>query len=232
VDLVDGDPILKEHSFSGSRSANNPNIPSSSNPEFSRLEKERNPLTTSIPSIEDDRKYSDKRKHTSKVESYSEVMARLESEKNKKLVRITIGNRTYVLENLNPGDVYQLEQQLANKMYENIRSNKNDVSQIAEQTPVAESAIQQCKDHVFYNKHRLDSYELLGEPVEYGRFDPNLQQALAWERFKNGQATPQDLEWARHEILESRYEARFNAGYRDSHAYAQKYANGAPWTDE
>jgi len=92
--------------------------------------------------------------------------------------------------------------------------------------------VQKCKDHIFYNKHLLDQYEKLGDPSEYRRFDPNLKQALAWQRFKDGTPTEKDIEWLRYEFLEQRYELENNAGYRDSHKYAQSHYDGNPWIEE
>lgn len=88
------------------------------------------------------------------------------------------------------------------------------------------------KKHIFFNIHRLDHYEELGEPVEYKRFDPDLQQALSWKRLTDGVASLEDREWLDHEFQEQKYELENNAGYRESHAYAQKLYNGNPWTDE
>lgn len=168
-------------------------------------------------------------KQQPKSKNYSDIMDELEAQKDKKNVQITVGNKTYELKNQYNEGALTLQDDLAGQMYKNIRKDKNDVAVIAERNTLDPKSVQRCKDHVFHNEHYLDLYEDLGEPGEYARFDPNLQQALAWERFKNGVPTPQDREWLRHELCESVYETRHNAGYRESHAYAQNRADGNPW---
>lgn len=42
----------------------------------------------------------------------------------------------------------------------------------------------------------------------------------------------EDIEWLRHEFVEQAYEFKNNAGYRDSHKYAQNRYNGDPWIEE
>ena len=69
----------------------------------------------------------------------------------------------------------------------------------------------------------------MGEPAEYGRFDPNLQQALAWQGFKDEIPTDKDVEWLRHEYVEQAYESKNKSGYKESHEYAQRRFNGNPW---
>ena len=81
------------------------------------------------------------------------------------------------------------------------------------------------------NEHVLDRYVSLGQEAEIKRFDPDLKQALAWERLKQGKALPQDLEWVHHELTEREYELRNNAGYEESHKFAQNLFNGNPWDE-
>lgn len=53
---------------------------------------------------------------------------------------------------------------------------------IAKNTGYKTENIQKCKDHIFYNDHKLDRYEALGEPVEIRRLDADEDQASAWKR--------------------------------------------------
>ena len=54
----------------------------------------------------------------------------------------------------------------AEEKYESIRDSKTDVDAIAKNTGYKSKNIQKCKNHLFYDIHRLDRYESLGEPVE------------------------------------------------------------------
>lgn len=67
------------------------------------------------------------------------------------------------------------------------------------------------------------------EPVEYKRFDPNLQQALAWLRLESGTHTPNDVSWVKHEGAEQHHELKYNSGYSEAHNGAQSIADGDPW---
>ena len=91
--------------------------------------------------------------------------------------------------------------------------------------------IQKCKNHLFYETHRLDRYESLGEPVEIKRFDANENQAKAWKRLEEGTHTKEDLTWLKHEKAEQQYEQKHDAGYSESHEKAESHWSGTPWTN-
>lgn len=55
--------------------------------------------------------------------------------------------------------------------------------------------IQEYKEHVFYNAHKLHRYKDLGEPVENKRFDTYETRARAWKRLEEGTHTKEDLTW-------------------------------------
>ena len=61
----------------------------------------------------------------------------------------------------------------AEEKYESIRKSKTDVDDIAKNTEYKSTNIQKCKSHLFYDIHRLDRYESLGELVEIKQFDAN-----------------------------------------------------------
>jgi len=90
----------------------------------------------------------------------------------------------------------------AEEKYESIRNSKTDVDAIAKNTGYKSKNIQKCKNHLFYDTHRLDRYESLGEPVEIKRFDANENQARAWKRLEEGTHTKEDLTWLKHEKAE------------------------------
>ena len=78
---------------------------------------------------------------------------------------------------------------------ESIRNSKTDVDAIAKNTGYKSKNIQKCKTHLFYDIHRLDRYESLGEPIEIKRFDANENQAKALKRLEKGTHTKEDLTW-------------------------------------
>jgi hypothetical protein len=90
----------------------------------------------------------------------------------------------------------------AEEKYESIRNSKTDVDAIAKNTGYKSKNIQKCKNHLFYDIHRLDRYESLGEPVEIKRFDANENQARAWKRLEEGTHSKEDLTWLKHEKAE------------------------------
>ena len=102
---------------------------------------------------------------------------------------------------------------------------------IAKNTGYKSKNIQKCKNHLFYDIHRLDRYESLGEPVEIKRFDANENQARAWKRLEKGTHTKEDLTWLKHEKAESWYEQKHDAGYSESHEKAENHWSGTPWTN-
>ena len=99
-----------------------------------------------------------------------------------------------------------------NQKYEDIRKSKTNVEAISKNTGYKEENIQKCKNHLFYDTHKLDRYE----PTEIKRFDPNENQANAWH-------TKEDLIWFKHDKTEYWYEKRHKAGYSESHEAAQKH---------
>lgn len=112
----------------------------------------------------------------------------------------------------------------AEEKYESIRNSKTDVDAIAKNTGYKSKNIQKCKNHLFYDIHRLDPYESLGEPVETKRFDANENQARAWKRLEEGTYIKEDLTWLKHEKAEQWYELKHDAGYSESHEKAVRYS--------
>ena len=107
-------------------------------------------------------------------------------------------------------------------MYDNIRSDTNDVALIADKTGLKEKNIKNN------DEHRLDRHG----PEEIKKFDPYLEQSLAWERLKDGKGTEQDMEWLKHETAERHHEKKFNTTYTPAHDRAQAIHDGHPWDPE
>lgn len=70
-------------------------------------------------------------------------------------------------------------------IYDGIRSNGADVAAIAKNTGLPEMRIARIKDHVFFNKHQLDS--------GLRRFDADIEMANSWSRLTQGDFVKSDL---------------------------------------
>lgn len=148
---------------------------------------------------------------------------------NKRTIDVQIGSEIYTFKKPNLSvELYELEDLLAEKIYESIRDTENDVFKIADNVDFTLTQVRQIKDHVFYKNHYLDRYD----EVEYKRFDPNLKQALAWKRCVAGVHNQYDMTWLKHEFVEQDYETKNNATYKPSHLFAQNLYNGDPWPKE
>ena len=166
------------------------------------------------------------------TKSYSEIKHELEIKQHQKTVKIDVAGKTYMIENADRMGVDQLENKLAEQMYNSIRDNHKDISDIAGNLGFKADNIKNVKDHVFYNEHVLDRYAHLGDDPVVQRFDPDLKQALAWKRFEIGEHTPEDMEWLKHEYAERFIESTYDAGYTESHDRAQSRFDGNPWNDD
>ncbi|MEK4005437.1 hypothetical protein [Paenibacillus sp. FSL H3-0333] len=116
---------------------------------------------------------------------------------------------------------YMRQEDAAINMYKDFKIMKNDTSDIAKNTGWKEADIQQIKNHLFIEKHKFDNGEVR-------LFDPNYQQALAWERLMKGNYNKNDISLLNHELFESKYMKKHGASYEQGHAEAQKYYN---WSD-
>ena len=120
---------------------------------------------------------------------------------------------------------------MTNQLYDEIRESDTYISDITKNLNCKADNIKTIKDHIFNNKHLLDKYASLGEEPEYQRFDPNLQQALAWKRLQTNVYTPDDIAWIKHEFAEHHHETKFDAGYSESHARAQSRFDSYSWSE-
>ncbi|MBP2111548.1 hypothetical protein [Paenibacillus silagei] len=116
---------------------------------------------------------------------------------------------------------YMRQEDAAINMYKDFKIMKNDTSDIAKNTGWKEADILQIKNHLFIEKHKFDNGEVR-------LFDPNYQQALAWERLMKGNYNKNDISLLNHELFESNYMKKHGASYEQGHAEAQKYYN---WSD-
>ena len=174
---------------------------------------------------------SDKKYPSSGSWDYKEVMRELERQSSSKKVEIEFGDQIYTIKNPYREDAYELGYKLADQIYHSIRESDTDICDIAENLGFKADNIKNVKDHVFYNKHYLDRLAP-AEPVEYRRFDANIQQALAWKRLETGTHTQDDLSWMKDECAERHHELKYGSGYSEAHDQAQSRFDGAPWEDQ
>ena len=92
------------------------------------------------------------------TKSYSEIKHELEIKQHQKTVEIDVAAKTYTIENADRMGVDQLENKLVEQMYNSIRDNHKDISDIAGNLGFKADNIKNVKDHVFYNEHVLDRY--------------------------------------------------------------------------
>ena len=173
---------------------------------------------------------SEKKYPSSGSWDYKEVMRELDRQSSSKKVEIEFGDQIYTIKNPYREDAYELGYKLADQIYNSIRESDTDICDIAQNLGFKANNIKNVKDHVFYNKHYLDRLAP-AEPVEYRRFDANIQQALAWKRLETGTHTQDDITWIKHECAERHHELKYGSGYSEAHDQAQSRFDGAPWED-
>jgi hypothetical protein len=120
----------------------------------------------------------------------------------------------------------------AARIYDEIRADASDVSRIAAHSEILRlpggqvlgaDDIAAIKRHVFEAEHVL---EYPGEPPVLARFDPDADQAAAWLRLADGEATDLDRLFLHHEHLELNYLREHpGAPYREAHAFANQTAD-------
>jgi len=171
---------------------------------------------------------SDKKQPSAGSWDYKNVMRDLNRQSGKRTVDVQVGDQIYSLRNPHRDGPNELSSQLAEKIYDLIRQSDTDICNIAGNLGFKADNIKNVKDHVFYSDHDLDRY---GE-VERGRFQANLQQALAWKRLENGFHTQDDVTWVKHECAERHHELKYGSGYSEAHNRAQSLFDGAPWDNQ
>ncbi len=138
-------------------------------------------------------------------------MRELDSQQNRKIVRVDLDGKTYTIKNSKRHNANKLQYKLAEKLYSSIRENDSDISTIAKNTNLKADNIKKCKDHIFYDEHLLDRFSDLGEAPEI----------KPWQRLETGVNTDQDIEWLKHECAERHHELKYDSGYSEAHERAQ-----------
>ncbi len=118
----------------------------------------------------------------------------------------TTGGRDYPVAKITEAE------ELAEKIYQQIRLNNADVKSIAENTGMKEFHIERIKNHIFHNNHEL----------RHGaaRFDADPLIADAWNRLESGAFNQKDIQLLNHELFESKFEGIFKTDYFSAHKAA------------
>ncbi|MDT0322465.1 WXG100 family type VII secretion target [Streptomyces millisiae] len=125
------------------------------------------------------------------------------------------------------------EYEWADDAYDAIRRSDDvdAVASTAAEYGFTRDQIAQIKSHVFEEEHLLDAHVGMGYPAEMGRFDSNPRMAEAWDRLRNGDPHPADIDLLRHELYESNYmRDTGNPSYSEAHRATNDA--GFTWDEE
>lgn len=105
-------------------------------------------------------------------------------------------------------------------MYASIRKRTTDVMRIAKNTSFTEVAVNKIKNHMFFAEHKFRDGIIK-------RFDPDFEQAQAWDRLTQGTHTEVDILLLKHEYLELTLMKQYGYVYEDAHEIVDKTHNWA-----
>lgn len=104
--------------------------------------------------------------------------------------------------------------------YKTIRNNKYDVEKIAKNTGFNVEDIRRIKNYVFFQEHNFRN-------APKGRFVPDYDMALSWQRLEQGKDIWEvDIILLKHELYEMEIESKY-LYYEDAHNETEKYYNYA-----
>ncbi|WP_303819103.1 hypothetical protein [Ruminococcus flavefaciens] len=106
----------------------------------------------------------------------------------------------------------------AKKFYDaRVRSGNSDVELISENTGFKYKDVLAVKEHLMIESHLFDDGSTR-------KFEPNIDQALAWQRMMENRTTETDMLLLKHELRELRYMRKTGCTYEKAHAFSnQKY---------
>ena len=114
----------------------------------------------------------------------------------------------------------------AERYYEEIRRRTSDVQAIVQNTGLKVSEVEAAKQHIFFNKYKLDG----DEPQT---FDPSYDMAVSWQRLIDGKNIREmDIVMLRHELLEHKIMTEQGLSYRAAHKQANEQYNYQAYCDE
>ena len=95
--------------------------------------------------------------------------------------------------------------------------NDDDVKSIVQNTDFTYDDILAIKNHIMIEDH-------LFADGSVRKFNPDIDQALAWQRLMEGRASDTDILFLKHELRELEYMQETNCDYETAHAFStQKY---------
>ena len=116
--------------------------------------------------------------------------------------------------------------QHADLYYAEIRKRKSDIAAIAKNTGFSVDDVEKIKQHVFFNKYKLDGDELQN-------FDPSYDMAVSWQRLIEGRNIQEmDIVLLYHELIEHKIMTEQDAPYHTAHRQANEKYNYQVYCDE
>lgn len=93
--------------------------------------------------------------------------------------------------------------------------NNDDVKAIAQNTDFDYNDILAIKNHIMIQEHLFSDGSMR-------KFDPDIDQALAWQRLMEGRAKNTDILFLNHELRELKYMKETGCDYETAHAFSSK----------
>ncbi len=119
------------------------------------------------------------------------------------------------LEFLDAAARYEKRTQKAADLYQRI-TETDDIENIAKASGMSHDDIRRIKQHIFIDTHQLYDGE--------GKFEPDYDMAVAWQRLAAGKPEARDILLLKHELLESQVEKEYHLSAAEAHAIAsEKY---------
>ena len=110
---------------------------------------------------------------------------------------------------------YEKRTQQASNLYRQI-AEADDIETIAKASGMSRNDIKAIKQHIFFDTHQLYDGE--------GKFAPDYDMAVAWQRLAAGKPEKRDILLLKHELLESQVEKEYHLSAAEAHAIAsEKY---------
>ena len=112
---------------------------------------------------------------------------------------------------------YDKYEQQAADFYEARINNDDDIVAISKNTGFGIEDVTAIKNHVMVDEHTFQDGSVR-------KFDPSIDQALAWQRLMKGEQKDEDILLLKHELRELEYMKETGCDYETAHAYSsEKY---------
>ncbi len=108
---------------------------------------------------------------------------------------------------------YEKRTQRAADIYQQI-TETDDIGAIAKASGMPKNDIKVIKQHIFFDTHQLYDGK--------GKFAPDYDMAIAWQRLAAGKPEARDILLLKHELLESQVEKEYHLSAAEAHAIASK----------